>query len=66
MLTQFGKQWLIAQSVKGSFDAILMDMQMPMMDGLAVTRAIRSLDRADAKSVPILALGRILVEKGRL
>lgn len=39
-----------------SFDAILMDMQMPEMDGCTSARSIRSLDRADAKTVPIIAL----------
>lgn len=38
------------------FDAILMDMQMPEMDGCESTRAIRALDRPDAKHVPIIAL----------
>lgn len=38
------------------FDAILMDMQMPEMDGCQATEAIRKLDRPDARSVPIIAL----------
>jgi len=40
----------------GYYDAILMDMRMPVMDGLEATRAIRSLEREDAKSIPIIAL----------
>ena len=40
----------------GRFDAILMDLRMPVMDGLDATRAIRALDRADAGTVPIIAL----------
>jgi CheY-like chemotaxis protein len=38
------------------YDAILMDMRMPVMDGLEATKAIRSLDREDAKEIPVVAL----------
>lgn len=38
------------------FDAVLMDMQMPEMDGCQAARAIRALDRPDAGTVPIIAL----------
>ncbi len=40
----------------GTFDAIFMDVQMPVMNGHAATRAIRELDRADARTVPIVAM----------
>ena len=40
----------------GYYDAILMDMRMPEMDGIEATKAIRSLDREDARSIPIIAL----------
>jgi signal transduction histidine kinase/HAMP domain-containing protein/ActR/RegA family two-component response regulator len=43
-------------SEKGYFDIILMDMQMPVMDGCTATREIRSLDREDAASIPIVAM----------
>ncbi len=39
-----------------SIDAILMDVRMPVMDGLEATKAIRGLDRPDAASVPIIAM----------
>ncbi len=43
-------------SAPGMFDCILMDLIMPVMSGYEATRMIRSLDRADAKAVPIIAL----------
>ncbi|MFA6948720.1 MAG: transporter substrate-binding domain-containing protein [Eubacteriales bacterium] len=43
-------------SVSGYYDAVLMDIRMPVMNGLEATSAIRALDRPDAKIVPIIAM----------
>ncbi len=40
----------------GDYQAILMDVRMPVMDGIEATKAIRALNRPDAKSIPIIAM----------
>ena len=45
-----------AQSPVGWYDAILMDVRMPMMDGLQATINIRHWDKPDAKTIPIVAM----------
>ena len=47
---------LFSSSTEGFYDAILMDIRMPVMDGLAATEKIRALDRKDASRVPIIAM----------
>jgi len=44
------------RSLPGFYSAILMDIRMPELDGLEAARAIRALDRPDAKDVPIIAM----------
>ena len=47
---------MIQSSEAGSFDVILMDIMMPVMNGLDAARAIRALERPDAKTIPIVAM----------
>ena len=47
---------MFAQSAVGTYDAVLMDVRMPVMDGLEAAAAIRALDREDAARLPIIAM----------
>ena len=47
---------LFRKSEPGEFDVILMDIMMPVMNGYEATKMIRSLDREDAKAIPIVAM----------
>ena len=47
---------LFSASPEGALDAILMDIRMPVMDGLEATAVIRKLPRPDAQTIPIIAL----------
>ena len=61
--TEVTKAWngqevvdLFRKSEPGEFDVILMDIMMPVMNGYEATKMIRSLDREDAKVIPIIAM----------
>ena len=47
---------MFQEKPEGYFDAILMDIMMPVMDGLTATKTIRSLKRPDAETIPIIAM----------
>jgi CheY-like chemotaxis protein len=47
---------IFSESEQGTYDAILMDIRMPVMNGLEAAEAIRSLEREDAHTVPIIAM----------
>ena len=47
---------MFSEHPEGYYDAVLMDVRMPVMDGLTAASTIRGLNRNDAKTVPIIAM----------
>ena len=47
---------MFSSHLPGYYDAILMDMRMPEMDGIEATEKIRTMNRDDSKTIPIIAL----------
>ena len=47
---------IVQNNPPDTFDAVLMDVMMPVMNGIDATKAIRSLNRPDAKTLPIIAM----------
>ena len=60
-----GREAVDAASTDVPFDLILMDIQMPTMDGLEATRAIRSLENPERSAVPIIALTAFAMKDDR-
>lgn len=47
---------MFSTSATGTYDGILMDLQMPVMDGISASYAIRKLEHPDAQNIPIIAI----------
>ena len=56
---------IFRNSKTGEYDFIIMDVMMPVMDGLEATKAIRGLEREDAKKIPIIAMTANAFEEDR-
>jgi len=56
---------MVRQSEPHYYDAILMDVQMPVMDGYEATRTIRALPREDAENIPIIAMTANAMEEDK-
>lgn len=56
---------MVEKSEEGYYDAVLMDVQMPVMNGYEATKAIRAMSRRDVKNMPIIALTANAMEEDR-
>ena len=56
---------MVRKAAEFYYDAVLMDVQMPIMDGYEATRTIRALPRKDVKSLPIIAMTANALEEDK-
>ena len=56
---------IFRNSKMGEYDFIIMDVMMPVMDGLEATKAIRGLEREDGRKIPIIAMTANAFEEDR-
>ncbi|MCM1187401.1 MAG: response regulator [Lachnospira sp.] len=56
---------MVSNSEEGYYDAVLMDVQMPIMDGYEATRTIRALPRKDVETIPIIAMTANAMEEDK-
>ena len=55
-MNRFRDSEIYSDNVQETFDVILMDIMMPVMDGLTASKKIRAMERPDAKTIPIIAM----------
>lgn len=55
-MNRFRDSEIYSDNVQGTFDVILMDIMIPVMDGLTASKKIRAMERPDAKTIPIIAM----------